>query len=359
MKINMGFSLFLIIFSFCSTTHAKLTCQGQLSSYLHADRSPHIYNTFSVDMNYKDSHNIYDFYSYEIKSKNLINCTSDLGVSTGVGKISKFNAFAGNSNIDSSRSTSFDGTGYLFFKIKNTGNEFIDNHAYISFWFKDDLTAWLGTKDFIINSNLINFGQDLNITQVRFYFTDIPTTSIHNIPINIGVLTVNMRDRTAALGGSEVTISQETKIWLNVNPAPIKTCEIDNQTVTLPSIPDIALNGAGAEAGATAFSVVAKCNPQGVARTLTGMMIDNNQVDNTSFVLKNTNTESNVGIKVQDTDLNRPVYYNAGFNFGTTTNSKTYVFITKNFRASYYKLSSDPTLAGLVNSQAIISVSYP
>lgn len=354
MKLNFFTVFILLVFS--TKIHAAFVCEGQLSSSLHADRPSTISNTVSINAN---NNTIYDFYSYQMSSKDLIKCKTTLNLTYGYGKISRFDPFSANSNIDGSKSITADNSGYAFYKLKNTGNEFLDTYAYISFWYNDELTYWLGSSNKIINTNLINFGQNVNITQIRFYFTATPTIQIQNVPINIGALTVTMRDSTQILGGFEATATQGAKIWLNVSPTPIKTCEIDNQTVTLPTIASSALNGAGTEAGATPFTVIAKCNPRGATRVLTGIMIDNNQLDNTSYILKNTNNTSNVGIKVQDTDLNRPIYYNTEFSFGTTDNSNTYVFMTKNFKASYYKASANHANAGAVNAQAIISVSYP
>lgn len=349
---------------FFNTLSYGFVCGGNSSSALHTDQSANSSNTLQLNASsLKNPNNwVTDFgASKYLISSSLITCSGYAsGSTTGDAKLAKFYTFE-NSNIK--EDYVWHGL-YQYYKIKGTSNDFLDNNAYIAFWYmdnRDSPSRYFLSSTGVPIQNISNpsYTQGMKFNEFRILFTVAPTEPITNVPVKIGTLEMQIKEK-----GTEnlATAKQAVQIYLNVSPILLKTCEVSNQTVNLPIVKTTDFTNS--EAGSKDFKLTAKCPGYGLNgalqdRELTAIITDNYDIYNTSFILSNNNKDSNVGIKIQDADLNRAVYSGQEFKFGTISSTVIDKSVTKNFKASYYVNDNKPAKAGTVNSEAIISVTYP
>lgn len=366
--MNINNCLIFAITFFCSfLTHAEFLCEGQRSSALHPSQLANTGNSLEIDGGNRSGTWTSDFGAGKyLSSFDLIKCrsTTSLNLSYGSSKTASYNAFASGSMIDQNQDISLSGLKY--FKLVNTNNAFLNNYAYISFFYVGANIGgsryWLNYPDYLIQSESTNLSQGVRFNEIRFLFTGVPTQPILNIPLNIGALTVSMKE---SLSSSKfTTTSQSVQIWLNISAAPLKTCTIQNQTVQLPIIltSDFNVGVAGtANKGDKSFTITANCKSLGQSLPLTAKFIDNYDIQNSSSVLKNSNTNSNIGIKIyNDSQSDKSeISLNSNFTFGTTQATQNEQTLNRSFKAVYFKNDTNTAIAGLVNSQSIISINYP
>lgn len=355
----------IIIFLTFNTICYALICTGNPASALHPDNAPNFNNTIELDAS---------------SSTNPVNWSQDLGSGkyfisslliscTGIAsstqtqaeeKNSTFNAYK-NSNI----STEYKFKNLLqYYKIKGTSSPFLNDNAYIAFWYMDNRDyperLFLSTQNFRIeNSSNRSFTQGIKFNEVRLLFDRAPTILessdlITNIPINIGTLTTKLKETKES---PEVTTEQIVRLYLNVVPMKIKTCSVENQTVKLSPIQSNALGNAGSVGGKVNFTLTATCPSSGVNRILNAFFIDNYDPSNTASILKNID-QSNVGIQILNEST--PIALGTQFKFGETVSlgNLSTTKATKSFGAQYYKLNNNTTIAGPVRSEAVITVIY-
>ena len=295
-----------------------------------------------------------------IQSATLVDCQS-LVTRDVVYKYGEFRiALNTYSNIDFSQTVTYSGRTY--YKIKNTGNDYVDTNGYIYFRVSDNSDG--ATVYNLANPITLMSGYQgisgvaptlgVRIYDLNLYFTTPPTQATTAV-INIGTVYLGVRDvfPTDTLHEGQ----QQAQITLNLFPENYKTCLVDNVTVTLPTISISALSAIGSEAGRTNFSITTACN-DAEGDTLSYSMADNGNTGNTTDVLTNTGTAGNVGIKVYDADTSTAVKYDGTTaDFGTLGTGETSQ-ITKKFYATYYNNGTGAATAGTVIAQATITVDY-
>lgn len=265
------------------------------------------------------------------------------------------------SNIDTSSSVS--NNGLTYYKLTNTGNEFIDNYGYIYFTVSDNNSA--NTPSITLPSMVSNGGtwniysnsynrvtQGLRFTPT-FYFSKVPTSTITQTLI-FGTYNVNVTYGFNTYYNSPLIYSSVV-----LTPVATNTCSVQNTTVTLPTTNISSLASSGSESGRTAFTISATCSSGLASTAMTGVMLDANNVNNSSYYLTNTGTATDISVKMYDSsNVAIPLGGNGdSFSFGTTTAGTTPT-ISKRFYAVYRRNGSTTLSAGTIKAQATISLFY-
>ncbi|SDC09949.1 fimbrial protein [Acinetobacter boissieri] len=294
-----------------------------------------------------------------ITHASIISCLSKTN-NTYSGTVTTTLTLAG-SNIDSSSSVT--NNGMTYYKIVNTGNEFVDNFAYVYFSATDNNTA--GTPSTTLPSMVSNGNswtmyssatgratQGLKLTPT-FYFSKVPTSSISQ---NIIWGTLNF---SVVYNGTTYNNAPTLYTTINFTPVSTKTCSVADASVTLPTTNISALSTSGSDAGRTGFTITATCSSGLASTSMTGVMLDANNVSNSTYLLSNTGTATDVSVKLYDTSNTAIPLGGSGssFTFGTTSSSTTPT-VSKSFYAVYHRNGSTTLAAGTVKSQATLSLFY-
>ncbi|MBF7687324.1 fimbrial protein [Acinetobacter rathckeae] len=265
------------------------------------------------------------------------------------------------SNIDSS--TSVTNSGITYYKIVNTGNEFVDNFAYVYFTASDNNSA--NSPSTTLPSMVSNSGswtmytsttgratQGLRLTPT-FYFSKVPTSTISQ-SIIWGTLSVKL-----VYNGTTYSNSPTLYTTINFTPVSTKTCSVADASVTLPTTNISALSTSGTDAGRTKFTITATCSSGLASTSMTGVMLDANNVSNSTYLLSNTGTATDVSVKLYDTSNTAIPLGGSGssFTFGTTSSATTPT-VSKSFYAVYHRNGSTALAAGTVKAQATLSLFY-
>ena len=305
--------------------------------------------------------------SSEIQSLSLISCSTYIP-NASISKDAQLNTFFG-SNISNSTKT-FNGKTY--FKIVNTDNPIVNNHAYIYFKYSDNQALAyqynIDSMPLVTIAGSIGNTQGLRIHDLSIAFDKTPIEEIPLTRINIGTLQVEWTFWSIQTPTTIVkeSASQIAEIRLQVSPTAARTCSVNSSNVVLPTLSASSLTNLGSTSGQINFSISATCGASLANTELNSIIVDNNNViASNSFasigVLENvaniSERASNVGIQIFNAATNAPINLGQNFLFGTTTSGSAPT-ISHNFYARYYKMNSSATVAGKVNSTATVYLNY-
>ena len=297
--------------------------------------------------------------SSQVTHGSIVSCIAKTGSSAN-GTMASSLSLTG-SNIDTSSSTTYNSTTY--YKIVNTGNEFLDNFGYIYFKVTDNNSSSSPSTTLptmVSNSGLwtiysaaVNHPtQGLKFTPA-FYFSKVPTSTITQ-SIIFGTLNANVTYSGTTYSNSPLIYSTVT-----FTPVSTNTCSVQDTSVTLPTVNVSALSTSGSEAGRTGFTVSATCSSGLASTSMSAVMLDTNNVSNSTTLLTNTGTATDVSVKVYDSS-NTPITLGGSgnsFTFGTTSSGSTPT-VSKKFAATYYRNGSTTLSAGTVSAKATVSLFY-
>ncbi|NHC03427.1 fimbrial protein [Acinetobacter sp. 187] len=330
-------------------THAYVSCSNNSNSQLYPGNiGNHIsFNIISSSNTFRYQH------GSDLVSDALISCQLD--AANYKNRTSNFYPFI-SSNISNTDPKTLGLK--IFSKISNTSSVFLNQHAWIYFFYKDPLSTglgrWIGTADaplYISTSSSKVPSQGILLYDFEIYLDEIPTQKIENVTVKLGKLTTYVSDNSTSK-----LYEAFPQIILNMTPNLAKTCNVSNANVQLPTILTSKLNNIGDQAELRDFSIVVNCTSDLKNTALSFSLNDNFLPTNTTDVISNDNSESNVGIRMYDALSNQPIKMTQVLPFGTLDSVSS--AITKNFYARYYKHNSLPTVAGTVNSQVTLTISY-
>ena len=358
------FSILIIIIA--PKQYAEIAC-GNTGSILHPN-NPNTSKNITTTLTQSDPRTnlIISAPNAQIESGGLIVCSSPIP-SVSRSKKSEFRTLVG-SNISNLTKTFNEKT---YFKIVNTNNSIINNHAYIYFRYSDNQTQAL---QYDIGNSSPNIAGSLGTTQgLRIYdlsiaFDQTPIEAIPPTPINIGTLNVEWTYPSLTLPEIIHTESatQVAGIKVQITPSTESTCNVSNSSITLPTLGASSLTTLGSTGGQVNFSITATCGSALVNTELNSMIVDNNNIiasnnlasvgvlDNVANISERA---TNVGIQLFNASTNIPIALGQNFPFGTT-NSESIPTTSHSFYAKYYKLDASPTVAGKVNAIATLHLTY-
>ncbi|WP_163121495.1 fimbrial protein [Acinetobacter portensis] len=357
---------FVLMMVIAPSQYAEITC-GNTGSTLHPSNNSTDKNVTKTLVSSDPITNlVIPASNTEIQSTGLITCSSPIPA-VSITKTSRFRTFIG-SNISNLTKT-FNGATY--FKIVNTDNPIINNHAYIYFKYSDNQALAL---QYNIDASTPNIAgslgntQGLRIHDLSIAFDKTPIEAIPITSINIGTLNVVWTYVNIQLPSVTDTESstQIAEIKIQVTPTTARTCSVNNSNVLLPTLAASSLTPQGSTSGQVNFTISATCGSALANTQLNSIIVDNNNViasnslasvgvlDNVANISERA---TNVGIQIFDATTNIPLKLGQSFPFGTTNSASTPI-TSHSFYAKYYKLDSLPTIAGKVNSTATLHLTY-
>ena len=289
-----------------------------------------------------------------IRSYALINCNEHVPNLKTTAKSSVFRPTDGN-NIDLNRSKNI--AGRTFYKIVNTENPFANQHGYITFQIQDTKA---GKPILEISPNVVFYDrvpresstQGIIVHSMQIFFDQIPSIPIEVNNMSLGMLYLTLETETQSFQDQ-----QKAYISLSYAPPILATCDVSGTHVTLPTMLSSAFQHLGDEAGQTPFKITALCPSQAVNQDLLGLMLDSNDLNNHQVILSNSNTASNIALKIYAANTQQPIQFGEYFNYGRFEYAAM-PSISKDFYVRYYKTDDQPTVAGPVNGQVTMSVVY-
>ena len=251
-----------------------------------------------------------------------------------------------------------------FSKITGTTNQFLNDHGWIYYFYKDPLSAGVGRwisgaqAPLYLSSNSNSTpSQGIQFDDFKIFLDKLPTEDIVNVTIRLGTLTAYVSDEMS----SKLYTSTPPQIVLNMKAVPLKTCIVSGVDVRLPTVLTSEFNRSipSEHSTRTNFNVTAICSKDLISKTLKYSFIDNFNTSNSTTTVTNSNTNSNVKLKIySSTSISaipmRDIIDNTFGAVNASTNS-----VTKNFNARYYKDDYSAAKAGPVKSQVTLTIIYP
>lgn len=356
--------LFLILVY--SKTNAALTCVGNPQSELHPSSAPNTStNTEKISSSkWISSISLYFTAITSMTSNILIDCRGDINnrPNNALNKIATFDVLKGSNIINEYRNSSG-----IYYKIKGTANHFLNDHAYIRFLFSDTggipLIDIQNLRGEINNSESgASYTQGIKFSGITFLFDAAPSQRIINFPINIGTLTVTLKEPDSEI---PTTYEQIVRLFVDIEPRSTTTCSVTDQNIILDNIStsDLAISDV-TEQGKKTFIIRANCGSSALLanKPLNAIFMDNYNINNISEVLSNTSSNNNIGFSIYESGTSTAVKLQKEFKFGNTqpySYGTTQYYAEKTFDVKYRRIiQSQPISAGTVSSQAIVSIFY-
>ena len=268
-----------------------------------------------------------------------------------------------NSNISNN---TLNVNGVTYYKLTGTSDPFVNQYGYIYYSVQDtkagkSVQSLQSKINFYTNAPNESSTQGVYIANIKLYFTNAPVKAISLNHINIGKIYLDVTGTSVQNSTTTVRAIDSTKAYLSftINPVITKTCSLNSPMVNLPTINTTGLKNISSTAGRTNFTLTAVCNGSLANTALSAIMMDNNNITNTTSILKNgaVNGASNTGVQITSTIDNRVINMNTAFSFGSLNNSAQPT-VSKTFYANYYKVDANTTKPGQVSAQAVISLFY-